>query len=91
MGKPYSSDLRQRFVGALDEGMSASAAGRRMRIARPRLCGGPPPGSARGGPRPCRWAGTAGLKRLRHMRRRSLAGWRTSLTCSWRDRGAPGR
>jgi transposase len=34
MGKPYSSDLRQRFVAALDEGMSASAAGRRMRIAR---------------------------------------------------------
>ena len=34
MGKPYSSDLRQRFVAALDEGMSAGAAGRRMRIAR---------------------------------------------------------
>ena len=34
MGKPYSSDLRQRFVAALDEGMSASAAGHRMRIAR---------------------------------------------------------
>lgn len=34
MGKPYSADLRQRFVAALDEGMSASAAGRRMRIAR---------------------------------------------------------
>lgn len=34
MGKSYSSDLRQRFVAALDEGMSASAAGRRMRIAR---------------------------------------------------------
>lgn len=34
MGKPYSSDLRGRFVAALDEGMSASAAGRRMRIAR---------------------------------------------------------
>ncbi|HDR28639.1 MAG TPA: IS630 family transposase, partial [Rhodovulum sp.] len=34
MGKPYSSDLRQRFVAVLDEGMSASAAGRRMRIAR---------------------------------------------------------
>jgi transposase len=34
MGKPYSSDLRQRFVAALDDGMSASAAGRRMRIAR---------------------------------------------------------
>jgi transposase len=34
MGKPYSSDLRHRFVAALDEGMSASAAGRRMRIAR---------------------------------------------------------
>jgi len=34
MGKPYSSDLRQRFVAALDEGMSASAAGRRMRTAR---------------------------------------------------------
>jgi len=34
MGKPYSSDLRGRFVAALDEGMSASAAGRRMRISR---------------------------------------------------------
>ena len=34
MGKPYSSGLRQRFAAALDEGMSASAAGRRMRIAR---------------------------------------------------------
>lgn len=34
MGRPYSSDLRQRFVAALDEGMSACAAGRRMRIAR---------------------------------------------------------
>lgn len=34
MGKPYSTDLRQRFVAALDEGMSASAAGHRMRIAR---------------------------------------------------------
>ena len=34
MGKPYSSDLRQRFVAALDEGMSAGAAGRRMRVAR---------------------------------------------------------
>ncbi|MFU8778831.1 MAG: helix-turn-helix domain-containing protein [Roseovarius sp.] len=34
MGKPYSSDLRERFVAALDEGMSASAAGRRMRISR---------------------------------------------------------
>lgn len=34
MGKPYSSDLRQRFLAALDEGMSASAAGRRMRISR---------------------------------------------------------
>lgn len=34
MGRPYSSDLRERFVAALDEGMSASAAGRRMRIAK---------------------------------------------------------
>jgi len=34
MGKPYSSDLRGRFVASLDEGMSASAAGRRMRISR---------------------------------------------------------
>jgi len=34
MGKPSSSDLRQRFVAAPDEGLSASAAGRRMRIAR---------------------------------------------------------
>ena len=33
MGRPYSADLRGRFVAALDEGMSASAAGRRMRIA----------------------------------------------------------
>ena len=34
MGKPYSSDLRGRFAASLDEGMSASAAGRRMRISR---------------------------------------------------------
>lgn len=34
MGKPYSCDLRGRFVAALDEGMSAGAAGRRMRISR---------------------------------------------------------
>lgn len=34
MGRPYSGDLRQRFVAALDEGMSASAAGGRMRVAR---------------------------------------------------------
>ena len=34
MGKPYSSDLRQQFVAALDQGMSASAAGRSMRITR---------------------------------------------------------
>jgi transposase len=34
MGRPYSSDLRQRFVAALEEGMSASAAGRRMRVAK---------------------------------------------------------
>lgn len=33
-GKPYSSDLRQRFVAVLDEGVSASAAGRGMQIAR---------------------------------------------------------
>lgn len=34
MGRPYSHDLRARFVGALEDGMSASAAGRRMRISR---------------------------------------------------------
>ncbi len=34
MGRPYSQDLRARFVAALDEGMSASGAGRRMRISR---------------------------------------------------------
>lgn len=34
MGRPYSSDLRQRFVAALDEGMTACAAGRRMRVAK---------------------------------------------------------
>lgn len=34
MGKPYSCDLRGRFLAALDEGMSAGAAGRRMRISR---------------------------------------------------------
>lgn len=33
MGRPYSTDLRGRFVGLLDEGMSASAAGRRMCVA----------------------------------------------------------
>jgi transposase len=30
MGKPYSTDLRERFVGLLASGMSASAAGVRM-------------------------------------------------------------
>lgn len=30
MGRPYSTDLRERFVSLLDAGMSASAAGRRM-------------------------------------------------------------
>ena len=34
MGRPHSSDLRQRFVAAPEDGMSAGAAGRRMRIAR---------------------------------------------------------
>ncbi len=34
MGRPYSQDLRARFVAALDEGMTASAAGRRMHISR---------------------------------------------------------
>ena len=34
MGRPYSRDLRERFVAALEDGMSASAAGRRMRISR---------------------------------------------------------
>ncbi len=34
MGRPYSHDLRARFVAALEDGMSASAAGRRMRISR---------------------------------------------------------
>lgn len=34
MGRPYSQDLRARFVAALEDGMSASAAGRRMRISR---------------------------------------------------------
>ncbi len=34
MGRPYSHDLRARFVAALEEGMSASGAGRRMRISR---------------------------------------------------------
>ncbi len=34
MGKPYSGDLRRRFVALLEEGMSASAAGRRLLVAR---------------------------------------------------------
>jgi transposase len=34
MAGPYSKDLRQRFVAALDEGMTASAAGARMRVSR---------------------------------------------------------
>lgn len=34
MGKPYSIDLRQRFVRLLEEGLSASAAGRRLLVAR---------------------------------------------------------
>ena len=34
MGKPYSRDLRQRFAAFLEEGLSASAAGRRLLVAR---------------------------------------------------------
>ncbi|WP_310621691.1 IS630 transposase-related protein [Flexibacterium corallicola] len=34
MGKPYSRDLRKRFIILLDTGMSASAAGRRLMVAR---------------------------------------------------------
>jgi transposase len=34
MAGPYSKDLRERFVAALDEGMNASAAGARMRVSR---------------------------------------------------------
>lgn len=33
MGRPYSPDLRGRLIAALDDGMSASAAGRQMRVA----------------------------------------------------------
>nr|WP_299845270.1 helix-turn-helix domain-containing protein [uncultured Jannaschia sp.] len=33
MGRAYSADLRGRFVAALDEGLTASEAGRRMRVA----------------------------------------------------------
>ncbi len=33
MGKPYSSDLRCRFVALLDQGLSARAAGRRLLVA----------------------------------------------------------
>ena len=34
MGKPYSSDLRGRFVALLEDGLSASAAGARLLVAR---------------------------------------------------------
>lgn len=34
MGKPYSRDLRSRFVRLLDEGQSASGAGRQLMVAR---------------------------------------------------------
>ena len=34
MGKPYSADLRKRFAALLDEGKSASAAGRQLPVAR---------------------------------------------------------
>ena len=34
MARPYSKDLRARFVAALEDGMNASAAGARMRVAR---------------------------------------------------------
>ena len=34
MGKPYSKDLRSRFVRLLDSGLSASAAGRQVLLAR---------------------------------------------------------
>ena len=58
MGKPYSSDLRQRFVAALDKACRparlAAACGSRARL-RP---GGPPHGGVRVGRRRCRWAGT---------------------------------
>lgn len=34
MGKPYSVDLRERFVALLDRGLSASAAGSQLLVAR---------------------------------------------------------
>lgn len=34
MGKPYSGDLRGRFVALLDSGLSASGAGRQLLVAR---------------------------------------------------------
>jgi len=34
MGKPHSADLRRRFVALLKEGLSASAASRRLLVAR---------------------------------------------------------
>jgi transposase len=34
MAGAYSQDMRERFVAALEEGMNASAAGARMRVAR---------------------------------------------------------
>lgn len=34
MGKPYSADLRRRFVALLDSGLSASGAGSRLLVAR---------------------------------------------------------
>ena len=80
IGKPYSSDLRQRFVAAPDEGMSPARPGAGCASRDPRRSGGPRPGSARGEPGRCRGAGTAGLKRVRHMRRRSQAGLRRSPT-----------
>ena len=34
MGKPYSADLRSRFVALVDKGLSASAAGRQLLLPR---------------------------------------------------------
>ena len=80
MGKPYSSDLRQRFVAALDEGMSASAAGRRMRIARSTAVRWAATWQREGRAGALPMGGDRRSERLRHMRRRSLAGLSKSPT-----------
>ena len=80
MGKPYSSDLRGRFVAAMDKDMSASAGRGAGCVSRARQrFGGPPPGNTRLGPRRFPRGVTGVPRPLRPTRRRSSGGWRKRL------------